>query len=409
MPSGKTNKRLQISNFKLQSILELTQAINNNVSQKVLLNRLAMTLRYYLNVSKILIYHHRNDWEVVLRSGVRLSLVKQIQVQEDVIPLGDEITQVTFSKKPYLRAFDFVIPIYHKKKPLAYVLIGDEIDATGVTPSIKHLMFIQTLANIIIVAIENKLLYNENLKKEALQRDLALAAEVQYYLIPNNAALPDNHYFYVEGYYRPHFTIGGDYYDFIKLSEEDYLFCLADVSGKGVSAALLMANFQANVRALAHKDMELKTLIIQLNDIVSQLTQNDRFVTFFVARYNVKTRQLKYVNAGNNPPFLYNAQTQTVEHLSLGTVGVGMVAKMPPIKEGTLFIPQESILMAYTDGLVELNNKDDVGVNMNEIEEIIMREKSLKTVLKKVRHKVEKSTNTMQYFDDISILGMQFH
>ena len=110
--------------------------------------------------------------------------------------------------------------------------------------------FIQTISNILIVAIENIRLYNENLRQVAIKRELELASKMQTMLIPEDENLPSNKHIRFKAFYHPHFEVGGDYYDVISLSEDQVGFCIADVSGKGISAAILMSNFQANLRAL---------------------------------------------------------------------------------------------------------------------------------------------------------------
>ncbi len=115
---------------------------------------------------------------------------------------------------------------------------------------LKHLNFIQTISNIIIVAIENIRLHNESLRQEALKKELELASRMQKMLIPDNSHMPRSPEIIVNGFYYPHYEVGGDYYDCLKLSETKTGFCIANVSGKGMSAAILMSNFQASLRAL---------------------------------------------------------------------------------------------------------------------------------------------------------------
>ena len=107
-------------------------------------------------------------------------------------------------------------------------------------------------------------------------------------------------------FYRPHFEVGGDYYDVVKMGKDQFGFCIADVSGKGISAALLMSNFQASLRALFTKEISLYQLIEKLNERVFDTAKGEKFITLFIARYNVVTRTLEYVNAGHNPPIFYN-------------------------------------------------------------------------------------------------------
>ena len=197
------------------------------------------------------------------------------------------------------------------------------------SPVLKHLNFIQTISSIIIVAIENIRLFNESLRREALKKELELAARIQKVLIPDNSHMPKNPRLVVNGFYYPHFEVGGDYYDCIKLSDTKTGFCIADVSGKGISAAMLMSNFQASLRALFTDDVYLETLIHKLNSIVTVNAAGEKFITFFVARYDHETGVLEYINAAHNPPVLYNTVSREVKHLKVSCVGLGMLDEIP--------------------------------------------------------------------------------
>jgi len=126
------------------------------------------------------------------------------------------------------------------------LLLGDfDGEKIEVSPIIRHLPFIQTLTNLIVVAQENKRLYNENLKQVALQRELELASQMQNMLIPEK--IPERSDLDISALYKPHQVVGGDYYDFFTISKNKTVFCMADVSGKGVSAAYLPGDRTAPV------------------------------------------------------------------------------------------------------------------------------------------------------------------
>ena len=406
--SSGSKKRLRLSTFKLKALLEVTQSINENVSMQALLNQFSVILQDYLHIGKVIIYHHQDNWKIILRSGVSYQLVRKINFEKDIQP-HSEIVHVTYQENEQLKRFDFIIPIFHKDKALAYVVVGDfDEETTGVSPSIKHLQFIQTLANIIIVAIENKILFKENLEKEAMKKEMELASKVQSFLIPQNESLPQNDKIFVEGYYHPHFEIGGDYYDFMSFNDNEFAFCIADVSGKGVSASLLMANFQANVRAMLRQKMGLRKMIKELNAIVLSMTKSERFITFFVGKYSCKTKELQYINAGHNPPFFFDGGKEKISYLENGTSGLGMVDNMPVIKLGKIKVASGSMLMAYTDGLVELSYNDEVSVRLEDIEKLILEKRKISEVIYNIRFKIEQPFFSSHYFDDISILGIQF-
>ena len=272
-----------------------------------------------------------------------------------------EIAIVT--NDPSYKGVDIIIPVFNNQVPLAYILIGDiEEEGEGVSPVLKHLNFIQTISSIIIVAIENIRLFGESLRQEALKKELELAARMQTMLIPRENQLPSKGKIIVNGFYFPHYEVGGDYYDCLKLSENKTGFCIADVSGKGMSAAILMSNFQASFRALFTHEIKLESLVRKLNSIIVENASGEKFITFFVARYDHLTGLLEYINAAHNPPVLYNTSTGEVLHLKSCCVGIGMLDEIPYVEQQEFTIDNYSKIVCYTDGLSEL--KDENGVDI---------------------------------------------
>jgi sigma-B regulation protein RsbU (phosphoserine phosphatase) len=402
-----SKKRLKLSNFKLNVLLDITQAINENLSKGDLLRRYEKLLREELGIGKILVYKFDESWECLLSSGLDDASVSKINFEKDLLHIN-EITYVTSLPGRSFESFDIIMPVLRNNQPLAFVLIGDiDEEGEGVSPTIKHLHFIQTLSNIIVVAIENMRLFSESLRQEALKKELELASKMQNMLIPGNESLPQNDRIKVSAFYHPHLDVGGDYYDVIELNENEVGFCIADVSGKGISAALLMSNFQANLRALFTHEITLSALLDKLNTRVMNAAHGEKFITIFIARYNYKTRELEYINAGHNPPLMYNTNTGQLIKLTSGCVGMGMLDEIPIIKKGFLSIDDSTKMLCYTDGIVELISEGDVLHETTSLEESLNNnnpiENNISEIIKK--HKIEEGSTAI--FDDISLLGIE--
>ena len=399
--------RLQLTTFKLQSLLNITQAINENLSQQELLDIYEKLLTVDLNIGKVLIYKLEDSWRCILCSGQVGNSYACIDVEKDLMCI-QEISFITSSPNKTLNAFDIVIPIINKGTSIAYVIIGDIEEGEGVSPIIKHLNFIQTLTNIIMVAIENIRLFKESLRQEAIKKELELASKMQNMLIPNNSFLPRNEKIYMTSFYLPHMDVGGDYYDYIQLNNNEFGFCIADVSGKGMSAALLMSNFQANLRALFTHDISLDALIEKLNERVMHAANGEKFITLFVGKFNYKTREFQYINAGHNQPIMFQKGKKELSFLSKGCMGIGMIDEIPIIRKGSLTLEEPTKIICYTDGLVELSDGKQVTFDTKEIENCIMNdsgiEENIQAIIKN-QHIFEGST---AIFDDISILGLEF-
>jgi sigma-B regulation protein RsbU (phosphoserine phosphatase) len=401
-------KRLQISNFKLNSLLEITNAINENLSVDDLLLRYKKILTEELEIGKVIIFKHTdNKWDCIINAGFPEILTKSFNPSVQ-LPSLTEITFISADPNRFSEDVDIIIPVNHKEKPVAFVLIGDvDEESDGISPIIKHLRFIQTLSNIIIVAIENIRLYNESLFQVAMKREMELASRMQTMLIPSHNKLPWNNKIHFKAFYHPHYDVGGDYYDVIELSKEEIGFCIADVSGKGISAAILMSNFQANLRALFLQGAELKTLVTLLNERVLSSANGEKFITLFIAKYNFSTRELEYINAGHNPPLLYDIKNSKLSLLESGCVGMGMLDEIPVINNRKLNIPGHFKLLLYTDGLVELIEGDDVGYGYTFIEKEISNSGPIEQNMKEIITQQKIETGNPAIFDDISILGIE--
>ncbi len=403
-------KRLKLFSFKLNSLLSITKAINANLSTEELLKQYEAILREDLNIGKVLIYKYNYDneqWEIFLNAGCG-SEVEEIDLQNDVIGY-EEITFLTSSPNPALRSFDNVIPVFHNNEPLSYVLIGDiDEEAKGVSPTIKHLHFIQTLSNIIMVAIENIRLYNESLRQEALRKELELASRMQSMLIPEEKSLPHNDQIYVTTFYKPHFEVGGDYYDFIRLNDDEDGFCIADVSGKGISAALLMSNFQANLRALFTTNSDLEDIIHKLNERVMASAKGEKFITMFIAKYNYKKKTLEYITSAHNPPLMYKTDSEELSFLKSGCLGLGMLDEIPKIEKGVLHIDERTKLFCYTDGLVEMIDEGGVNYDTAQIKSHVCNNDRIDDNINEIIKDQGLQEGSKAIFDDISIIGIEF-
>lgn len=349
--------KLEMNEFRLHSLLEITRAITTNQSVEQLTRLFEFIMREQLGFDRFVLFNKEKDWSCLLKVGLK-SKIKDIDVESELTRFR-EITVIESSYSAVIDEFDLIIPIYHKDKPLAFLLIsGLENERMRLTETMQNLHFIQTLTNIVVMAIENKRMAREEIKRERLKKELEVAKEMQKLLFPSD--LPTNKRMDISARYIPRHEVGGDYYDFIPLGNDQYIICIADVSGKGISAAMLMANFQATIRTFYSTVFQLQAfdfefLITELNKKVMTSAKGEKFITFFIAKYNASTRELEYINAGHNQPFLTNGKE--VKLLDIGCVGLGMFDDMPFIQIGKEVLGPNTTLVLYTDGVVELENE----------------------------------------------------
>ncbi|MCO6479091.1 MAG: PP2C family protein-serine/threonine phosphatase [Phaeodactylibacter sp.] len=342
-------RELNLKQLQINRLLNITQAINNNVSAEGLFNMYKSFLSWEIGVKKMALYiREEDDWSCASSIGIKEELLAL-----DIRSYFEKYTRlnnVEEANHPLIREFDVVIPVRHKEHPIAYVFIGGFSEEEDMYNKVQ---FITTITNIIAVAIENKRLFKRQLEQERLKREMELASEMQRMLIPTN--MPSKPGYELASIYKPHFGVGGDYFDFIEFDDGKIVFCVGDISGKGVAAALLMANFQANFHTLINKRTELDAFIRDLNTSVNLITQGERFITFFIAEYDTGRQSLRYVNAGHNPPVLVN--DGALHLLNKGCTILGSFPELPEVEVGSVSLEGEAIILSFTDGLTDLQNE----------------------------------------------------
>jgi len=402
-------KRLRLYKDRLNILLDIAQTINQDHTVDDLLAEFEILLREELEVGKILVFTNSDGkWKNLLISGVSAKEVDKVDVERDLLQFKS-IENITLAPPAPLQGFDAVIPLFHRYRAIGYVLIGDvEEEQQGISPTIKHLKLIQIISNLIIVFIENKRMQEAVLEQEALKKEMEVASRIQTQLIPGSDELPRHRELSLHSFYHPHWGVGGDYYDIIALSRTSIGFCVADVSGKGIAAALLVSNFQAVIRTLFTSGINMRKLIHQLNARVNSSANNEKFITMFIGKYNIRTRRFTYVNAGHLPPLLFDSKRSHLSSLDKGCIGLGMLDVIPSVEVGKVTIPKNAKMMAFTDGLIELERDNEVQSGLMSIEKIITNSHSIEENMEEAKRLVAGHIESGAIFDDISLIGMEF-
>ncbi len=338
--------KFKLKEMELNALLEITQAINSNLPEEALFKIFNFTLRANLSLKKLALFVLDSEWKCKVNFGTMHNFTC-VALESRFAQLR-AVTRIENDESPF-KEFDFVIPVFHKNNTLALVFV-DEQEDMGTESS----NFIQALSNIIVVAIENKKMARAQLQQEAFRKELEIASDVQQFLFPDQ--LPNNEEINVEASYLPHHRVGGDYYDFINMDADKFLLCIADVSGKGIPAAILMSNFQASLRTMARQTQDLEKIVKELNFQLLQNSKGEKFITFFCAIYDKTQKKLQYINAGHNPPLLI--QDGQLKTLSTGTTLLGVFHPLPFIKTGAIEGLEKFLLFNYTDGVTETENEE---------------------------------------------------
>jgi sigma-B regulation protein RsbU (phosphoserine phosphatase) len=391
-------KQFMLKQMELNSLLEITEAINNNMPEPALYKIYDFTVRANLNLEKLALYVFEDDWDAKVSFGVSVDLTKQVPLLEEFTSLS-EIRKIKAVSSPF-DEFEVAIPILHKNVLLAVVLVAGK-DKSGRK---FNTTFLQAISNLIIVAIENKRLARRQLEEEAFRKELEIAKNVQKFLFPDK--LPDGVRLKIEASYLPHHNVGGDYYDYIPINKNQFLVCIADVSGKGIPAALMMSNFQASLRTLVRTTSNLTEIVEALNSQILDNAKGESFITFFGAIYDHELNTMVYVNAGHNPPFLIDT-TNTMTQLDVGTTILGVFDPLPFVSEG--FIPDLDgfTMFSYTDGVTETENSQDEEFGSERIEAYLQENhtKRLSDIHKDLLNLLDEFRQDKSYKDDITMLS----
>lgn len=396
---------LKLKEIEVNTLFEITQAINNNFPEESLYKIFKFTLSANMNIKKIALFVFDDEWVCKANYGTVHDFTTI--VLDDVFLKFRSLTLIKdeYPDSPFSE-FDVLMPVYHKEKILANLFLGGLVTTKSGTQLSTN--FLQALTNIIIVAIENKKLARQQLRQEAMRRDMEIAQQLQSSMLPK--VLPYTSRLQLAADYLPHDSLGGDYYDFIPVNDDLFLICIGDVSGKGVPAALLMSNIQASLRILIRQTTDIQKIIREINLSIIQNSNREKFITFFVALYDQKNQTLHYINAGHNPPLLIN-NSQDVQFLDNGTTILGSFDPLPFLKEGTIPGLADFLIFAYTDGLIETLNEDEEEFGVERVKDFIVAHQhtaDLKKIHEQLLHELTVFRGQVKLPDDITILSCRY-
>jgi len=248
-------------------------------------------------------------------------------------------------------------------------------------------------------------LITEQKQLQRLENEISIAREVQDQLFPEK--FPHVEGVEIEAICRAARSVSGDYYDFIQLTPTQVAIAIADISGKGISAALLMASLQAALRSQllteGSENMSTAELVARLNKHLVRNTGDDRFATFFIAIYDIGSRKLRYTNAGHLPGLcLWDGKGK---HLDEGGIVLGVMEDYP-YREGCVEVPRDAVLIQYSDGLVEPENAygEEFGVSRLEAAAQRVRQATPKKIAEALMIAAEEWSGSPEQADDMTVV-----
>jgi len=353
------NRSLDQKVQELNTLFEIGRELNQIFDPPSILKQLSFSLMGQMLVNQFLVVLKKEGLlEIVYRMGSKFGP----QQMEDCTKICSDIGDIEYpiilssdNKYGILRelGISVVVPMAHKNEINGYIFLGDKLNKSAFKKA--DLSFLSTLANMVIISLENSRLIRETIEKERMEEELNLAKTIQKRLLPEKMPTITN--YDIHGMNLSSKQVGGDYFDIIPLGSNEYIFTIADVSGKGMPAALLMSNLQAGLHSLAGEQYSLEQTTAKLNNLIHRNTTIDKYITFFIMQLNTKTGTFQFVNAGHNPPYLIN---RNKEFMSLDDGGL-ILGMMPNVSYnlGNGQISSGECIVMFTDGVTEAMNEDE--------------------------------------------------
>jgi len=292
------------------------------------------------------------------------------------------------------------VPLWNNKEIIG-IIYSDRISLMKPFED-EDLRLMTLLANLAAVKIENSKVIELSIEKEKMEKELSLAAQIQKDFLPK--LTPELEGFDITGDMIPCYQVGGDYYDFIPIGSDRLGVTIADVSGKGVGASLHMASLRASLHSEVHSKYDIEKMAAKLNNSVHRDTQINCFITFFFCELNKNTGEMKYVNAGHNPPIVIDKKGKTVRLESCGLC-LGMFPDEEYQSRSIMLNPEDTVAL-FTDGITEGRNKENKQFEDEKLERLLKKyaKLSAQDLLGKINTEVSSFTSGVEQMDDMTLV-----
>lgn len=354
-----TKLDLEKQNQLLSTLFEISRDFSSLISKEQILSHLKYRIMGQLLVNRFAVFvKNENIFEEIINRfehKIPFDLLDELLEIQDITRCKDISFKTTgLGNFCRMNNIQIVSPMLVQGEIRGVLLLGKRLDNQDYSPD--NLQFAKAFGNAVILALENSRLIQEEIKKKQIENEIHLALEIQQNLLPRE--IPPINGIDIWGITKPAKIVGGDYFDIVKLNENSLLVAIADVSGKGMPAAILMANVQAALKVLSATELRLDDLVNKLNNLVFNNTTPDKFITFFIGKLNLKQKQFSYINAGHNPPVHFEKRINKINLLSKGGLILGLLEGPINYEIGTTEIAKDDVIVLYTDGVTEATNKE---------------------------------------------------
>ncbi len=409
------NRRLDKKIQELKTLFEIGKELNANLDMERIINLLIYAVMGELVVNRCFVFLKEDE-------GMKLFSARGLRVDDDTRTLlcqNSFLEQLALTQTaiiidetelhPALRVLQdqqlkLIIPMQNQEETRGVLIVGEKISQHPYQND--EVEFLSTLCNQAMISIENARLFEETLEKERIEEELSIAREIQQRLLPNQC--PNTDQISICGMNIPSRQVGGDYFDCIKIDEDHLVVAIADVSGKGIPASLLMSSLQAGLHNLIDLNLDLSTLVAKLNNFIHANTSVDKFITFFIGLFDFGDGTFTYVNAGHNPPLLLRADG-SLQQLDVGGLLLGMMPNAV-YEYQTITMIKEDVILLFTDGVTEAKSVNDEDFEDEKLVRLLLESFRLpiEELLKTISDEIDLFTKDAPQSDDITMMGIRW-
>jgi len=303
------------------------------------------------------------------------------------------------------RRIRLILPLKDAKHLLGFVALTDKV--VGYRYSSEDINLMGVLSNQMVTALTNARLYVESLERMRLQEEVTMARQIQLDLLPSEPPCYDC--LSVSAHSTPSRTVGGDFYDFIPIGDQRLGIVIADASGKGMPAALMIAQIQAIIRSEVNNGSPISTMLKNMNQQILRASSAEKFATLFYGELDLECGEFCYANAGHNYPFLVRAEG-SVELLKTGGMIIGALPQME-YESCVVQLQPNDIVFLFTDGLSEALDADEREYGEDRIRELVLshRTDDPQTIVDHVLNDLHTYDPTYPPRDDTTIVAIKLN
>lgn len=401
-----TYRNLDRRIHELNTLFELSKEFNLLVDRNQITRIFKLTLLGQLFIRTFfLIYDTEGGPDMLASSGLK-GLPNQNQIDNLYNSCNSDILIIEEEKceqHPWLKenGIAALISVSNQNEKAALIGVGKRVN--GISFNENDINFLKSLANLAVISIQKTYFLEERIDKERMEEELSIAKSIQEGLMPD--PIPKIPGVDLAAKTISSREVGGDYFDIARTPDGNSILCIADVTGKGVPAALLMANLQSMLHVLLPVDISLSEATFRMNKIIFDNTPSDKFITFFWTKYVHEHKILNYVNAGHNPPLLLRKEKDDYEELRDGGLLLGAMDSIMPYSEKDVQLNPGDILVCYTDGVDEAMSPEEEEFTVKRLKETILknREKTSQQILDSIVQEISEHSYG-KFSDDVTLL-----